>query len=125
MDEEAASTAAEDLIVLDRHRGDFESVAWVARRFLTEVADRGFAKWVLAPERGRFLIFSPIKGFSVEQMFVFVDDVDQLISAMREKAPEIEKALGRTPNLGVFVTADVHERLLEMLRATGRAPAGH
>ena len=103
-----------DIMVLDRQRPDFDQAAWSLRRVLTVDIGSGFAKWATSGERGRFLILTLagtlMGGLSIEEIFVFTDDTEELFKIVSEKADAIAKALNRSPSISVMVTAELFER---------------
>jgi hypothetical protein len=96
--------------VLDRHREDFAQCAWSLRRVLTEDINAGFAKWVASADRGRFLVLAPIPGSTIEEIFVFIDDVDELLRHVSEKTRTFSMVERRNPDVGIMVTPDLFER---------------
>lgn len=107
------------ILVLDHCRADFESCAWSLRKMLSEIADKGFAKWVASPDRGRFIVMSLADGFDAEQAFSFSTDEDELIDLVFRRFDEMP-AGGR--HLNLLVTPELHRRFDEALASRSLRP---
>lgn len=99
------------IFVFDRRHPDFEQSAWPLRRMLTDLANREFAKWVVSPERGRFLVYTAVSGYAIEQILMFTDDEDELVELVMHKCRDLSDA-----GVGLAVLPDVDARIRAALR---------
>lgn len=101
------------IMVLDRNVGDFESCAFAMRRHLGDALDRSFAAWAVAPDRGRFIVYSPVEGFGMDQILSYADNEAALIYVLETRGHEIRAILGDgvRVNIKLNVAPDLFEEI--------------
>ena len=102
------------IMVLDRTVKDFEGCAFQLRRHLADELDRAFAAWAVASERGRFIVYCRIEGFSLEQALTYADEEAHLVyllEARRYEARSISEAgIDMLFNVAPDIFADMQRR---------------
>lgn len=85
MSSDAPSRGTRVCGVLDRQFERYESDAWTVRRVAGDKLGPAFGKWMVEPERGRFLIVTTPMA-TPDLTLSFCDDEDELLLLLLDRA---------------------------------------